>query len=132
MSTTFAARLNRLFDTVYPPGRGPHTSAEVIAALKAEGITMSAPYLSQLRSGNRTNPSATTMAALANFFRIKPAYFTDDEYYEKLDKELSWLATMRDEGVRRIAVRAAGLSPEAQQDIVQRVEELRRKEQLDA
>ena len=63
MSNTFAARLNRLFDTVYPPGRGPHTSAEVIAALKAEGVTMSAPYLSQLRSGNRTNPSATTMTA---------------------------------------------------------------------
>lgn len=84
MSKTFAARLNRLFDTVYPPGRGPHTSAEVIAALKSEGVTMSAPYLSQLRSGNRTNPSAATMAALANFFRIKPAYFTDDEYYEKL------------------------------------------------
>src|SRR5579875_958968 len=132
MSTTFAARLNRLFDTVYPPGRGPHTSAEVIAALKAEGITMSAPYLSQLRSGNRTNPSAATMAALANFFRIKPAYFTDDEYYEKLDKELTWLATMRDENIRRIALRASGLSPEAQQDIVQRVEELRRKEHLDA
>src|SRR5919202_1767016 len=105
MSTTFAARLNRLFETVYPPGRGPHTSAEVIAALKAEGVTMSAPYLSQLRSGNRTNPSAATMAALANFFRIKPAYFTDDEYYEKLDKELTWLANMRDEGRRRNAAR---------------------------
>ena len=111
MSTKFSARLNRLFDTVYPPGRGPHTSAEVIAALKAEGITMSAPYLSQLRSGNRTNPSSATMAALANFFRIRPAYFTDDEYYEKLDKELSWLLVMRDEGVRRIALRASGLSP---------------------
>jgi hypothetical protein len=72
------------------------------------------------------------MAALANFFRIKPAYFTDDEYYEKLDQELSWLAIMRDENVRRIAVRAAGLSPEAQQDIVHRVDELRRKERLDA
>jgi thiamine monophosphate synthase len=72
------------------------------------------------------------MAALANFFRIKPAYFTDDEYYEKLDQELAWLAMMRDEGVRRIAVRAAGLSPEAQQDIVHRVDELRRKEHLDA
>jgi transcriptional regulator with XRE-family HTH domain len=131
MSTTFAARLNRLFETVYPPGRGPHTSAEVIAALKAEGITMSAPYLSQLRSGNRTNPSTATMAALANFFRIKPAYFTDDEYYEKLDNELSWLAIMRDEGIRRIAIGASGLSPEAQQDIVQRIEELRRKEHLD-
>src|SRR4051812_48787199 len=116
MSTTFAARLNRLFDTVYPPGRGPHTSAEVIAALKTEGVTMSAPYLSQLRSGNRTNPSSTTMAALANFFRIKPAYFTDDEYYEKLDKELTWLANMRDEGVRRIAARTVGLSAGGQPD----------------
>jgi transcriptional regulator with XRE-family HTH domain len=132
MSTTFSARLNRLFDTVYPPGRGPHTSAEVIAALKAEGITMSAPYLSQLRSGNRTNPSSATMAALANFFRIRPAYFTDDEYYEKLDKELSWLLVIRDEGVRQIALRVSGLSQEAQQDIVHRADELRRKEHLDA
>jgi transcriptional regulator with XRE-family HTH domain len=132
MSKTFAARLNRLFETVYPPGRGQHTSAEVIAALKAEGITMSAPYLSQLRSGNRTNPSAATMAALANFFRIKPAYFTDDEYFEKLDQELTWLAEMRDEGVRRIAARTIGLSPEAKEDLVARAEELRRKEQLDA
>jgi transcriptional regulator with XRE-family HTH domain len=132
MSTTFSARLNRLFDTVFPPGRGPHTSAEVIAALKSEGITMSAPYLSQLRSGNRTNPSSATMAALANFFRIKPAYFTDDEYYEKLEKELSWLLVMRDEGVRRIAVRAVGLSTESQQDVAHRVDELRRKEHLDA
>jgi transcriptional regulator with XRE-family HTH domain len=132
MSTTFSSRLNRLFDTVYPPGRGPHTSAEVIAALKAEGVTMSAPYLSQLRSGNRTNPSSATMAALANFFRIKPSYFTDDEYYEKLDLELAWLATMREEGVRRIAVRASGLSTKAQQDLVERVDELRRLEHLDA
>ena len=132
MSTTFSARLNRLFDTVYPPGRGPHTSAEVIAALKAEGVTMSAPYLSQLRSGNRTNPSTTTMAALANFFRIKPAYFTDDEYYAKLDNELGWLANMRDEGVRRIAARTVGLSPEAQQEMVLKVDELRRRENLES
>jgi transcriptional regulator with XRE-family HTH domain len=104
----------------------------VIAALKAEGITMSAPYLSQLRSGNRTNPSTATMAALANFFRIKSAYFTDDEYYEKLDKELSWLATTRDDNVRRIAVRTAELSPEAQREVMERVNELRRAEHLDA
>lgn len=132
MSTTFTARLNRLFDTVYPPGRGPHTSAEVIAALRSEGITMSAPYLSQLRSGNRTNPSSATMEALANFFRIKPAYFTDDEYYEKLDQELTWLANMRDEGVRRIAARTVGLSVEAQDRITQTVDEYRRKEGLDS
>jgi transcriptional regulator with XRE-family HTH domain len=131
ISTTFAARLNRVFDTVYPPGRGPHTSAEVIAALKAEGVTMSAPYLSQLRSGNRTNPSAMTMAALANFFRIDPAYFTDDDYYQNLDAELGWLTNMRDEGVRHIAARSVGLSAQAQRDLVEAVDELRRREHLD-
>ena len=132
MSTTFAARLNRLFETVYPPGRGPHTSAEVIAALKSEGITMSAPYLAQWRSGNRTNPSSATMTAIANFFRIKPEYFTDDEYYEKMDRELTWLAHMRDEGVRRIAARTVGLSPQAQQKLVETVAELRREELLES
>ena len=131
MSTTFSARLNRLFDTVYPPGRGAHTSAEVIAALKAEGTTMSAPYLSQLRSGNRTNPSAATMAALANFFRIKPDFFTDDEYYRKLDQELTWLADMRNERVRRMVARIIGLSAQAQRDIDEKIDELRRKEHLD-
>ena len=132
MSTTFASRLNRLFDTVYPPGRGPHTSAEVIAALKAEGITMSAPYLSQLRSGNRTNPSSATMAALANFFRIKSSFFTDDEFYEKLDKELQFFSSVREDGVRRIAARAYGLPADAQQKVIERIDELRRAEGLDA
>ncbi|MFV0493776.1 transcriptional regulator [Mycobacterium sp.] len=131
MSTTFAARLNRLFDTVYPPGRGPHSSAEVIAALKAEGITMSAPYLSQLRSGNRTNPSSATMTALANFFRIKPTFFVDDAYYEKLDKELQFYDAVRDAGVRRIAVLAQGLTAEAQQMVVEQIEELHRAAGLD-
>lgn len=130
MSTTFAARLNRLFDTVYPPGRGPHTSAEVIAALKSEGITMSAPYLSQLRSGNRTNPSAATMAALANFFRIKPAYFTDDEYYEKLNRELTWMAAVRHDGVRNIALAALELSQESKQELLARADELRNAERM--
>jgi len=132
MSTTFSARLNRLFDTVYPPGRGPHTSAEVVVALKAEGITtMSAPYLSQLRSGERTNPSKATMNALANFFRIQPDYFTDEYYYRKLDQELTWLATLRDEGALRIATRTIRLSAAALEEIIQLADEWRRKEHLD-
>jgi len=132
MSTTFSARLNRLFDTVYPPGRGPHTSAEVVVALKAEGITtMSAPYLSQLRSGERTNPSKATMNALANFFRIQPDYFTDEYYYRKLDQELTWLATLRDEGAPRIAMRTIRLSAAALEEIIQLADEWRRKEHLD-
>jgi len=129
MGNAFSDRSNLLFDTVFPPGRGPHTSAEVIAALRAEGIDMSAPYLSQLRSGNRTNPSAATMAALASFFRIKAAYFTDDAYYEKLTHELTALAHMRDEDVRRITARTIALSPTARADVLAHADQLHRREQ---
>ena len=72
------------------------------------------------------------MTALANFFRIEPEYFTDEAYYAKLDAELTFLASMRDDGVRRIAARTVGLSPEAQRDVAEKVDELRRREQLDA
>jgi transcriptional regulator with XRE-family HTH domain len=131
MTTIFAARLNRLFDTVYPPGRGPHRSIEVVAALRTEGIGISAPYLSQLRSGKRTNPSTATITALANFFGIDPQYFTSDDYYEKVNEELTWLVASRDEYARHVAMRTRGLSAEAQDEIIRRVDELRRNEHLD-
>lgn len=124
MSPTFDARLNRLFETVYPPGRGPHSSAEVIAALNAQGIRMSAPYLSQLRSGSRTNPSMTTLVALANFFRVKPAYFLDDGYYTTLDRELSWLVMTRDETIRDVVLRFAELPKHARERVAGFIEEL--------
>ena len=126
--TTFAARLNRLFDTVYPPGRGPYTASEAVVALRSAGITISAPYLSQLRSGNRTNPSVATMSALAKFFGVEPAFFTDDRYYTELDKELSWLDATRDEEVRRIATRVMELSPRARQELLVKADELSRQD----
>lgn len=126
--TTFAARLNRLFDTVYPPGRGPYAGSEAVAALRGAGIKISAPYLSQLRSGNRTNPSVATMTALANFFGVEPAFFTDDDYYNELDAELAWLDATRDDEVRRIATRVMRLSPPARRELELKADELSRRE----
>ena len=133
MSTTFAARLNRLFDTVYPPGRGPHTSAEVIAALKSEGITMSAPYLSQLRSGNRTNPSTATMAALGQLLPHQAGLLHRRRVLRKARQGIV-VAVPRCVTTVCAASRwvPLELSTEAQQNIVDRVNELRRKEQLGA
>ncbi|MDX1891725.1 helix-turn-helix domain-containing protein [Mycolicibacterium sp. 050158] len=129
--SVFADRLNRLFDTVHPPGGPPHTSAEVVTALQSYGVKVSAPYMSQLRLGRRTNPSATTMAALAEFFRVDVRYFTDDQYYAKLSKELALLASLRDTGVRRLASRVVGLSHESLHDLISAAEGLRRREGLD-
>jgi hypothetical protein len=132
MSPTFADRLNHLFDALHPPGRGPHTSTEVTRALRAQGITMSAPYLSQLRTGARVRPSAEAKAALAWFFRIDPAYFTDDDYRQRVDDELGLRARVGNENaLQRIVVGLAGLSPAAQQEILDHTERLRRHQHLD-
>ncbi|MGL4306844.1 MAG: helix-turn-helix domain-containing protein [Mycobacteriaceae bacterium] len=131
MSATFAERLNKLFATVYPPDRGPHSSAEVITALRAEGIKISPPYLSQLRSGSRDNPSYETMRALAGFFRIEIAYFTNDDYAHELDTELYWLDQMRNKTIQRIVKRTIGLSSAAQQKIILELDRYRIQEGLE-
>ncbi|WP_024803174.1 helix-turn-helix domain-containing protein [Nocardia sp. BMG51109] len=113
MTADFAERLNKLFDMVHPPGRKPHTNTEVSAALSAAGHPISKPYLSQLRSGRRTNPSAETVAALARFFKVDPAYFTDDVYAAKIDHDLEILSQLRGYGLRRLSNRAFDLSDES-------------------
>ncbi|MCV7355448.1 helix-turn-helix domain-containing protein [Mycolicibacterium fluoranthenivorans] len=128
MNTTFAARLNKLFEAVYPPGRGPHTSHEVVKELRGEGIRISAPYLSQLRTGQRTNPSAEIMESIAQFFRISVDYFTDDRYFQKVDKELTWLLHMRNENVRLVTSRALGLSEMSLSEWIRYADTLRRQE----
>ncbi|QZH69400.1 transcriptional regulator [Mycolicibacterium farcinogenes] len=132
MNTPFSVRLNRLFEGVYPPGRGPHTATEVIETLRMHGYQMSRPYMSQLRSGSRTNPSSRTIEALAGFFRVDPRYFTDDDFYSRVDFDLMWLATRHDEQISRIVAGAAELSPTARHMISRHVEELRRKDHLDS
>ena len=119
MYSSFAARLNRLFETVYPPGRKPYTSAGGRRPPR-QGHPDVGSYLFQLRSGNRDNPSTATVVALADFFGIDPAYFTDDEYFAKLDAELDALARLRGggetEGVYPYAGRHRAVEP-AESDV---------------
>lgn len=101
---SFAAQLNRLFETIYPPGRGPFTSQELIEWVRRGGMRLSAPYLSQLRTGDRQGPSQYTIDLIAEFFGIDSEYFTDPEgnYGRRLDAELGWLALAHNPDVRRL------------------------------
>ncbi|TSD95693.1 helix-turn-helix transcriptional regulator [Skermania sp. ID1734] len=126
----FAARLNKLFETVHPPGRKPHTNAEVAAALTAAGHPISKPYLSQLRSGQRTNPSDETVAALARFFKVKPDYFFNDIYATKIEHDLELLSQLEGYGLRRLSIRAFDLSEESQTLLTALAEKLRASEGL--
>ncbi len=126
----FAARLNLLFEMVHPPGRKPYTTAEVVAALRISGYTISTSYLSQLRRGKRTNPSDEIVAVLARFFKVKPDYFFNDIYADKIIHDLHLLSQVQSYGLRRLLSRAFDLSEESLNLLASMAEKLQANEEM--
>lgn len=117
---SFAARLNRLFATIYPPGRGPFTGQELVRALSMRGMRLSAPYLSQLRTGDRKRPSEQTIDLIAEFFGIRGEYFTEPEsgYAQWLDSELGWLELAHNPGVRQLTTMLTGVDTDSRERLM--------------
>jgi transcriptional regulator with XRE-family HTH domain len=109
-SGSLAAKLNRLVDTVHPAGRGPYTNEEIAAAVRADGVDLTHSAVSAWRRGTRDNPSFRHLAALAKFFGVPLAYFSDDAESARVDEQLDLVAAWRDAQVRAIAMRAGELS----------------------
>ncbi|MFJ9961250.1 Secondary metabolite protein [Streptomyces avermitilis] len=108
---TFAELLDYLFKEVHPKGRGPYTYAEVSQGIRnTSGVAISASAIQQLRTGTNSNPKMQTIRALAGFFGVNPGYFFDEEEAERQRAEIQLVAAMRDQEVRRVALRANGLS----------------------
>jgi transcriptional regulator with XRE-family HTH domain len=121
---TLADKLNHLFATIYPSGRGPYTNAEVEEGIRAAGGSISEQYLYLLRNGRRDNPTYKHLEALARFFDVPVQYFFDDTFADRYAAELRLLAALRDSQVRRLALRAATVSPEALNAIAAVLEQL--------
>jgi transcriptional regulator with XRE-family HTH domain len=129
----FGERLNRLFEAVHPPDRGPYTNQEVAALLRERGgPTLSHVYLWQLRTGRRDNPTRRHIEGLAQFFGVPVAYFFDDDTAAKVSEELEIIRRMRESGVQRVAARTAGLSPRSVEQVLATIEHIRRQEGLDS
>jgi transcriptional regulator with XRE-family HTH domain len=107
-----ASRLDLLFRTVHPAGRGPYTPAEVAAVINAsEGAeTISATYLWQLKTGRRDNPTYKHLIVLARFFDVSPAFFFPDSETQRGEVPAEVKLALQDDSIRQIALRAAGLS----------------------
>jgi ESX-1-secreted protein regulator len=107
-----ASRLDLLFRTVHPAERGPYTPAEVATAINAsEGAeTISATYLWQLKTGRRDNPTYKHLIALARFFDVSPTFFFPDSETQRGEVPAEVKLALRDDSIRQIALRAAGLS----------------------
>lgn len=125
-ATGLAARLDRLFTTMRPSPDREYTHEEVAQAIGTSGgPSISATYVWQLRTGRRDNPTKRHLEALAGFFGVAPAYFFDDDRADEVDRQLALVAAMRDTGVRSVALRASGLSPQSIEALLLMVERVR-------
>lgn len=130
-SRSLAERLEHLFRTVHPRGRGEYSSEEVANAIAAQGgPTISATYIWMLRKGTRDNPTKKHIEALSEFFGVPPAYFFDDESAARIEAELATVAALRDAAVHRVALRAAGLSNESLAALAEMIDRVRTLEGL--
>ena len=128
---SLADKLEHLFRTVHPRGRGPYSNNEVAEAIKrASGPKISGTYIWQLRKGVRDNPTKQHLEALAQFFRVDPAYFFDDAEADRIDAGLQLLTKLRDTDARALAARLPGLSPGSRAAVAELVAHLERLEGL--
>lgn len=126
---TLADKLDHLFRSVHP-GRHEYSYEEVAATIRSTGVTISHTYVWQLRKGLRDNPTIRHLEALADFFGVPVAYFVSEDEAAKVDRELAVLTAMRDASVRKVALRAAGLSAESLGTITEVIERVRQLEGL--
>lgn len=123
---TLADKLDRLFQ-VAAQTEGREVSHQQVASEveAAGGPTISATYLWQLRRGSRDNPTKAHLEALAAYFEVPVAYFFDDARDEAVIADVELRAAVRDDRVRRIALRAAALPGDSLDSILQIVEVMR-------
>lgn len=107
-----ARRLDHLFRTVHPAGRGEYSYGEVADAINSAAgrQAISKQYLWQLRTGKRAKASGTYLKLLADFFGVPVNYFIDEQPEAEDTTRAQLLAAVPDQAVRDLALRAAGLS----------------------
>ncbi|MFE7616737.1 XRE family transcriptional regulator [Streptomyces sp. NPDC057496] len=125
-TNSLAGKLNHLFATVVPAGRGPYSTEEVARFITDDGVPISGSYIWLLRKGQRNNPTLRHITALSKFFGVPPAYFFDEDVTKHVDSHLKLAAALRDRHVRRLALRVSGLSATTIEALLTLVNEVRR------
>jgi transcriptional regulator with XRE-family HTH domain len=126
-----ATRLNKLFELMRKAGTPPLSNAAAAAAITDKtGVPISPAYLWQLRSGLKTNPTVAHLRAIADYFGVPPSYLIDRGTDPAIDAQLNLLQALRDNGVRDLAARASGLTPQALNSLAAIVDHLRELERL--
>ncbi|WP_231999854.1 helix-turn-helix domain-containing protein [Mycobacterium sp. 1245852.3] len=105
-------------------------AAAANAITRETGVSISSAYLWQLRAGLKVNPTLQHLRAIAQFFGVPPSYLIDPDVNTEVDAQLGLLQALRDTGVRELAMRASGLTPQAIESLTAMVDHVRRLEHL--
>ena len=119
-----AARLDLLFRTTVDPETGkPFTVTKAARSIsEASGdASISIGYLNLLRTGGRDNPTYRQLTALSRFFGVSPTFFFEDAELERGSVPADVALALKDQHIRGIALRAAGLSERSLQVIADMV-----------
>lgn len=126
-----ASRLSKLFEVMRKAGTAPLSNAAAAAAItKKTGVSISPAYLWQLRSGVKRNPTVAHLRAIAEFFGVPASYLIDRNTDPAIEAQLNLLQALRDNGVRDLAARASGLTPQALKSLAAIIDHLRELERL--
>ncbi|OBH00699.1 MULTISPECIES: helix-turn-helix domain-containing protein [unclassified Mycobacterium] len=126
-----AGRLNKLFEVIRRPNTPPLSNAAAAAAITDQtGVSISPAYLWQLRNGLKDNPTVQHLRAIAEYFGVPASYLIDRDPNPRIDAQLDLLQALRDSGVRDLATRASGLTPQALNSLAAIIDHLRELEHL--
>ncbi|MEU6034024.1 helix-turn-helix domain-containing protein [Actinomadura sp. NPDC047616] len=128
---TLAERLDYLFKTVHPAGRGPYSYEEAAQAITQQtGVSITRTALWKLRTGQTADPQFSTLKAIAEFFGVPVTYFSDDSKAQAVMEELELVKLIRDTGLGSGHLRTlAAMTPEGQQHIAEMILSTARMEQ---
>lgn len=126
-----AKKLNKLFEIMRKSSETQLSNAAAAQQITEKtGVSISQAYLWQLRNGLKSNPTVQHLRAIAAFFGVPPSYLIDRESDPNIDAQLDLLHALRDSGVRDLALRASGLTPEAIASLARLVDEVRKLQKL--
>ena len=125
---SLAEKIDRLIKAKRARERRTYSYKDLAAAIRAlGGASISAAYLWQLHTGVKDNPQKKTLETLAAFFGVPVTYFFDTDEATRLYEQLP---IALDADVRKIALRAADLSPESRAVIGEMIEQARKIEAM--
>lgn len=128
-----AVKLNKLFEIMGKHSEPQLSNAAAAEAItKATGVSISPAYIWQLRNGIKTNPTVQHLRAIADFFGVPASYLIDRDTDHETEAQLTLVHALRDGGVRDLATRTSGLSPQAISSLAAMVDEVRKLQNLPA